>query len=127
MFSDIGECILDDTGECLIYIDDIFSETVNTTIEYQVFLQKEGQGDCWVEDKQKTYFVIKGTPNLKVAWEMKAIQRDYEYQRLEETDGLYDTIDRDMMDNLIESISMYDEDFASIIEEGEELLEDETA
>ena len=126
MFSDIGECVLDDTGECLIYIDDIFSETVNTNIEYQVFLQQEGQGDCWVEDKQKLYFIIKGTPNLCVAWEVKAIQRNYEYQRLEETDGLYNTIDRDMMDNLIESISLYDEDFASIIEEGEELL-DETA
>ena len=126
MFSDIGECVLDDTGECLIYIDDIFSETVNTNIEYQVFLQKEGQGDCWVEDKQKTYFTIKGTPNLKVAWEMKAIQRDYEYQRLDETDGLYDSIDRDMMDNLIESIGMYDDEFDSLIEEGEELL-DETA
>ena len=58
---------------------------------------------------------------------MKAIQKDYEYQRLEETDGLYDTIDRDMMDNLIESMNMYKDDFASIIEEGEELLEDETA
>ena len=127
MFSDIGECLLDDTGECLIYIDDIFSETVNTAIEYQVFLQKEGQGDCWVEEKEKTYFVIKGTPNLRVAWEIKAIQRGYEYQRLEETDGLYDTIDKDMMDNLIESMNMYKDDFASIIEEGEELLEDETA
>ena len=126
MFSDIGECVLDDTGECLIYIDDIFSETVNTNIEYQVFLQQEGQGDCWVEDKQKLYFIIKGTPDLHVAWEVKAIQRDYEYQRLDETDGLYDTIDRDMMDNLIESIGMYDDEFDSLIEEGEELL-DETA
>lgn len=125
-FSDIGECVLDDTGECLIYIDDIFSETVNTNIEYQVFLQKEGQGDCWVEEKEKTYFTIKGTPNLKVAWEIKAIQRGYEYQRLEETDGLYESIDRDMMDNLLESMSMYNDEFDTLIEEGEELL-DETA
>lgn len=126
MFSDIGECVLDDTGECLIYIDDIFSETVNTNIEYQVFLQKEGQGDCWVDDKQKTYFIIIGTPNLHVAWEVKAVQRDYEYHRLEEIDGLYDSIDRDMMDSLIESIGMYNDEFDTLIEEGEELL-DETA
>lgn len=88
MFGDIGEAVLDENGECLIDIDDIFNETVTTAIEYQVFLQKEGQGDCWIEEKQSNYFVIKGTPNLKVAWEIKAKQRDYEYERLEKPDVL---------------------------------------
>lgn len=88
MFGDIGEAVLDESGECLIDIDDIFNETVTTAIEYQVFLQKEGQGDCWIEEKKSSYFVIKGTPNLKVAWEIKAKQRDYEYERLEKPDVL---------------------------------------
>lgn len=126
MFADIGECVLDETGECLIYIEDIFSETVNTNIEYQVFLQKEGQGDCWVEEKEKTYFVIKGTPALRVAWELKAIQRGYEYERLEEYDDIVQTVARDLLDAQIEAISMYDDEFNILIEEGEELL-DETA
>lgn len=88
MFGDIGEGITDNNGECYISIDDIFSETVAMETEYQVFLQKEGQGDLWVADKQKGYFVVKGTSDLKFAWEIKVRQRDYEYERLELIDRL---------------------------------------
>lgn len=83
MFGDIGEAETDETGECYIYLDDIFSETVSAQIEYQVFLQKEGQGDIWVDSKEPAFFVVKGTSNLKFAWEIKAKQKEYEYERLE--------------------------------------------
>jgi hypothetical protein len=86
MFGDIGEAVLDGDGMCYVDIDDIFYETIEDRVVYQVFLQKEGQGDCWVADKQRNYFVIQGTPNLKVAWELKAKQRDYESIRLEQPD-----------------------------------------
>lgn len=87
LFGDIGEAQLDSDGICYVDIDDIFSETIELRQEYQVFLQKEGEGDCWIADKQKRYFVIKGTPNLKVAWELKAKQRDYDTIRLEQPDN----------------------------------------
>ena len=87
LFGDIGEAILDGDGYCYIDIDDIFSETIANQVEYQVFLQKEGQGDCWIEDKQQRYFIIKGTPKLKVAWELKAKQKDYEMIRLEQNEN----------------------------------------
>lgn len=83
VFGDIGEAILDEKGKCIIMIDDIFSETIVTNIEYQVFLQKEGQGDAWIEKKEDTYFEVAGTPGLKFAWEIKARQKDYETERLE--------------------------------------------
>ena len=83
MFGDIGEAITDENGECYLFLNDIFQETVTTSIEYQVFLQKEGQGDIWVEEKTEQYFVVKGTPNLKFAWEIKAKQREYECEYLE--------------------------------------------
>lgn len=83
MFGDIGEAITDEYGLCYIYIDDIFEKTVNTEIEYQVFLQKEGEGDVWVEKKEKTHFIVKGTSNLKFSWELKIKQRDFELERLE--------------------------------------------
>ena len=86
-FGDIGTAQTDDKGKCYIDIDDIFSETVNTGVEYQVFLQKEGQGDLWVEEKTDSYFIVKGTENLKFSWEIKAIQRDYEFERLEKFDN----------------------------------------
>lgn len=84
MFGDIGEALLDTEGLCYVDIDDIFAETISDKVEYQVFLQKEGEGDCWIADKQSRYFVIQGTPNLKVAWEIKAKQFDYRTKRLEQ-------------------------------------------
>lgn len=83
MFGDIGTAETDENGECIIAIDDILYETINSGIEYQVFLQKEGKGDIWVDSKQQTYFCVKGTPNMKFSWEIKAKQKDYEYNRLD--------------------------------------------
>lgn len=83
LFGDIGEAVLDKDGICYVDLDDIFTETIAEKVEYQVFLQKEGEGDCWIADKNPRFFVIKGTPELRVAWELKAKQKDYETYRLE--------------------------------------------
>lgn len=83
MFGDIGEGKTDEDGICIVSIDDIFAEATNLNVEYQVFLQKEGQGDLWVEDKKLTHFTVRGTPNLKFSWEVKAKQRYYELERTE--------------------------------------------
>ena len=88
LFGDIGETIIDDDGLAYVDIDDIFSETIANNVEYQVFLQKEGEGDCWVSSKERSYFVIQGTPNLKVAWELKAKQKDYQNIRLEHSESV---------------------------------------
>lgn len=90
LFGDIGEAVIDEDGLCYVDIDDIFSETIAEKIEYQVFLQKEGEGDCWIAEKSCRYFVIQGTPELKVAWELKAKQKGYELTRLEQPDRLLD-------------------------------------
>lgn len=83
MFGDIGQGVTDLSGECYVSIDDIFSETVEQGCEYQVFLQEEGQGDLWVDSKEPTFFIVKGTPSLKFAWELKAKQKGYANERLE--------------------------------------------
>ena len=81
MFGDCGTSQLNESGEDFVPIDDIFLETINAGIEYQVFLQKEGQGDIWVESKMPLYFTVKGTPGLKYSWEIKVVQRGYEHIR----------------------------------------------
>ena len=83
IFGDLGETVIDSDGLAYVDIDDIFSETIAGHVEYQVFLQKEGAGDCWISDKQSHYFVIEGTPGLRVAWELKAKQRGYQNLRLD--------------------------------------------
>lgn len=98
MFGDIGEASISEDGTCLIDIDDIFQESTNVGIEYYVFLQKEGDGDCWVDKKEQTYFIVKGTPGLKFAFEIKAQQADYEHMRFADaSETAYDrAIDTDM-------------------------------
>ncbi len=119
MFGDIGEGITDENGECIVEIGDIFTETVTTRIEYQVFLQKEGKGDLWIEKKEENYFIVHGTSNLKFAWELKAKQKDYEYVNLEE--------DVDREEKLPESPeNILNAELETLIKEQEELL-NETA
>lgn len=90
MFGDIGEAATDENGEAVIEIDDTFSEATRTDLQYQVFLQKQGNGDLWIEEKTPFYFVVKGTPDLRFSWEIKGKQAGYETERLEETETLMD-------------------------------------
>lgn len=83
MFGDIGEGCTDDSGVCIVAVDDIFRETVTSGSNYHVFLQKEGSGDIWIENKTDSYFTVKGTKNIKFSWEIKAKQKGYEFERLE--------------------------------------------
>ena len=98
IFGDIGEASISEDGTCLVDIDDIFQESTNVGIEYYVFLQKEGDGDCWVDKKEPTYFTVKGTPGLKFAFEIKARQTEYEHMRFTDMSRTaYDrAIDTDM-------------------------------
>lgn len=78
---DFGGGVIGKDGMAIISIDDIFQESTETAIEYYVFLQNEGEGQSWVSEKLDTYFVVKGTPGLRFAWELKAKQKNKEYIR----------------------------------------------
>ena len=78
---DFGGGVIGKDGMAIISIDDIFQESTETVIEYYVFLQNEGEGQSWVSEKSDTYFVVKGTPGLRFAWELKAKQKNKEYIR----------------------------------------------
>lgn len=90
-FTDIGESRTIN-GECKIIIDKVFKETVNTEIDYQVFISKYGKGDIWVEERHSSYFIVKSENDIPFAWEIKAKQKDFEYKRLQmqETEMLKD-------------------------------------
>lgn len=83
LFGDVGEGILGDDGKCYVLIDNIFAETV-TLSQYQVFLQKYGNGDCWISERNSSYFVVEGTPGLSFGWELKARQYDFDHRRLDD-------------------------------------------
>ena len=128
MFGDIGEASISEDGTCLIDIDDIFQESTNVGIEYYVFLQKEGDGDCWVDKKEQTYFTVKGTPGLKFAFEIKARQADYEHMRFADaSETAYDrAIDTDMPEpDYSESLEVSEPDYEKELLNNREKIIDE--
>lgn len=86
MFGDIGHGKTDPNGLCYIYFDQTFRETITSEMSYYVFLQKEGTGDLWIEEKTSEYFLVKGTPELLFSWEVKARQKGYEHNRMDQRD-----------------------------------------
>lgn len=92
MFGDVGEGKIGEDGKCYVQIDAIFSETVSLS-QYQVFLQKYGEGDCWVSGRNGTHFVVEGTAGLSFGWELKAKQADFSQMRM--TKAMRDPADGD--------------------------------
>ncbi|MCJ1989393.1 phage tail spike protein [Pseudolactococcus carnosus] len=80
---DIGQNYTQKNNEVWIEIDQLFSDTVNTDINYQVFLQAYCDAKIWVEDFRSDRFLIKSDkPFSRFAWEIKAKRRGYENDRL---------------------------------------------
>lgn len=73
-------------GECVINIDPLFAETVNTDIQYEVFLTPYGPGQIFVDpdDMHPDSFTVKGD-DIPFAYEIKAKRKGYEDVRLEAT------------------------------------------
>lgn len=74
MTGDAGTAVMDETGTCYVYLDDAFLQCINTEAEYLIFLQPYGSGECYVSEIEITYFVVKGAPSMKFAWEIKCNQ-----------------------------------------------------
>jgi len=81
-FGSIGSGTIEN-GECMIWIDDLFKQTVNTKVKYHVFLTKYGQGDIWVSERNENYFVVKCTTDIEFSFEIKVKRKGYETHVLE--------------------------------------------
>lgn len=105
-YGDLGFGKINEDGECLIYIDDIFSECVNTDIEYHVFTQAY-TGLIKTIERCKTYFIVRGDAGTEFSWEFKAKRPGYEENRLdimsEENQGENETELEDLL--LMEEIA----------------------
>lgn len=86
-FGDMGESATDDNCEITVPVDPIFGDIVNTSVQYQVFLQSYSSAHIWVDERSEDGFIVKSDqPNAKFAWELKAKRRGYENNRLVKTD-----------------------------------------
>ena len=85
IFGDIGEGVIGDDGRCYIWLDPVFAQTISTD-QYQVFLQRYDDGNCYVSERKGSYFIVTGTPGMAFGWEIKAKQKDYDQRRLDRND-----------------------------------------
>ena len=82
VFGDLGEGVIGEDGLCYVSLDPVFEETV-TIEQYQVFLQKYGDGEAYVKERRGGWFVVAGTPGLAFGWEVKAKQKGFDQLRLD--------------------------------------------
>lgn len=86
-FGDIAKTNTGASKRVKIMIDPLFLETINTNIDYHVFVSSYDNGYAWVSEMAKDYFVIESNvPNLSVSYEIKAKRRNYENVRLDTVD-----------------------------------------
>ena len=87
-FGDIGESNTGNQSKVTIGIDKIFNETVNTNVQYQVFVTPYSDARVWVEQRYHNRFVVySDKPNAEFGWEIKAKRRGYEDHRLRKVDA----------------------------------------
>ena len=80
---DIGTDVSGVESRVVIPIETLFGDTINTAVEYQVFLQAYGNGNVWVSERNLDHFIVESSvPNLKFGWEIKAKRKGYENDRL---------------------------------------------
>lgn len=86
-FGDIAKTNTGTSKRVKIMIDPLFLETINTEIDYHVFVSSYSNGYAWVSEMTQEYFVIESNvPNLSVSYELKAKRKQYENVRLDKVD-----------------------------------------
>lgn len=86
-FGDIAKANTGVSRRVKIMIDPLFLETINTDIDYHVFVSSYSNGYAWVSEMAQDYFVIESNvPNLSVSYEIKAKRKQYENVRLDKVD-----------------------------------------
>ena len=88
----IDQSKTDSNGDCIIWFDNKFLQTVNTRYKYKIDVTPLGEfasnGKLTyvrVVEKTEKYFKVRGTPDTPFDWTITAKQKGYERDRLEKT------------------------------------------
>lgn len=105
-FGDLGFGTIKN-GECIVCIDDVFSECINTDINYQVdIFEYTCRGSITDVERHLNYFIVKGNTNdIEFGWELKAKRKGYENNRLDQRIEKENTDTRSIENILLENIN----------------------
>ena len=88
VYEDLGSATLNG-GQAVVNIEPIFARTVNTAMDYLVFLTPEGpNASLYVARKSPSFFEVRSIdgPDIRFNWRVVAKQKDNENIRLESID-----------------------------------------
>lgn len=116
-FGDLGFGEIGTDGECVVAMDPIFVDLVNTRTEYIVQLNPEGAGELYTAEKHPAFFVVKGTPGMRFSWEVKAKRKHYDMKRLDRVDSKKEKIGAESEEMLLTAIKAEERERASLLSE----------
>ena len=76
-FADIGSGTVSEDGTVTIFFDTVFEETIDTKVDYQVFLTRTSEAEVSWVDKHNGYFIVHGDPGAEFDWMVSAHQNGY--------------------------------------------------
>ncbi len=118
-FGDMGFGTLDENGECLVPIDPVFYDLVNTKNSYLVQLNKESPGELYTAEKNPSFFIVKGEPGMKFSWEIKAKRKNHELKRLDRVDEIKASVGQAEEKELVKELEQPSVIEELLIEEGD--------
>ena len=80
-FSDIGSGIIDESGKCYVFLDEIFKETISLNHDYQIMLTETNGKQVLCEEKSNDYFIVSGDIGAKFDWMIIGKQKGYDADR----------------------------------------------
>lgn len=90
LLEDIGEITIAEDGEGYFALSQTFITGINNTLGYQVITEKYSRGDVEFVERFPTYFIIHGTPGMRVGFIIKGKVEGEEARHLEPTTPIDD-------------------------------------
>lgn len=88
-FSDIGSGVIIN-GECYVYPDPIFEETIDANSEYHVLITQTSAQKIGHIQKKSGYFIVYGEEGAAFDWMVIAKQKGYQLERMEAGERIVD-------------------------------------
>lgn len=68
---------------CRIEIDEIIQECINTTLPYNIYIDKLSWGDYKIEIREKDYFIVESDREMKFKYKLEGKRKGFEHENKE--------------------------------------------
>lgn len=75
--------LVEDKYICRIEIDEIIQECINTTLPYNIYIDKLSWGDYKIEIREKDYFIVESDREMKFKYKLEGKRKGFEHENKE--------------------------------------------